>query len=175
MILLAGSTILARTATPSGRISQNLKFPGQSDQFGLTSEFFAYQAALAGMYEIQAGVLALSKGWDSQVKAFGRCMVRDHGAANNQLLKMVGSSIPLPQRLDASHQAQLDKLKGLEGYQFDAGYGEEMMKGHQKVVDLFIKATTSLRVSAELRAFARGMLPTLQEHNAQARARHQRV
>jgi len=169
MKLLISMMCLAATAL-AAQPAPSPKSPGMADQTELTSQSFVTQAQMAGMFEVESGALAQSQGVDAQVKAFGHRMVTEHAAMNTQLLQVVGASMPMPRKLDAEHQARLDKLKSLQGQAFDTAYSDEMMKGHEKAIDLFTKAGTSLRVSTELQLFARNALPALQQHQMLAMA-----
>ena len=54
----------------------------------LTSQQFVSDAAAGGMKEIFLSNLALEKSTNADVKGFARHMVKDHGAANNKLMKI---------------------------------------------------------------------------------------
>jgi len=47
---------------------------------------FVQQAAASGQMEVQQGKMAASKASNAQVKAFGNMLVKDHTAANQQLM-----------------------------------------------------------------------------------------
>jgi predicted outer membrane protein len=82
--------------------------------------------------------------------------------------------IPAPVRLDAQHEATLQKLESKTGKEFDAAYAEEMATGQQETVALFRQASVATGMEASLQAFARDLLPTLEEHSrlaAQLRAK----
>lgn len=67
-------------------------------------------------------------------------MVDDHTKTTNQLSELVKQNdinAELPNALDEQHQATLDKLKNLEGKDFDRTYVSEQVKAHEKAVDLF--------------------------------------
>src|SRR6185369_3563928 len=59
-------------------------------------EFFT-KAAGGGMFEVEVGKLAESKASDPQVKSFGSMLVKDHGAANEELKALAsrkGAQLP---------------------------------------------------------------------------------
>lgn len=58
---------------------------------------FAQRAAESGMMEVEHGRMAASKATNAQVKAFGNKLVKDHTAANNQLMAIAKrKNITLP-------------------------------------------------------------------------------
>jgi putative membrane protein len=157
MAFLATGAFAAQPAATSSS-------PAVDDQAAVSSQAFVAQAAMAALFEIQAGILAQSQGVDARVKDFGHRMVMDHTAAHTQLQQAVGSNTMLPAKLDAGHQEKLDKLRALQGQAFDVAYSDDMMKGHEQAVALFTRASTSLQVGPDLQAYARTTLPTLQQH-----------
>src|SRR5688572_29726238 len=52
---------------------------------------FVVKAADAGLYEVQAAQLALTKGTSKAVKDFATRMINDHGAANDELKALATS------------------------------------------------------------------------------------
>jgi putative membrane protein len=124
---------------------------------------FVKTAALDGMTEVELGKLAASKSNTSDVKRFAQKMVQDHGQANQQLTAIARSKgLPLPTKLDAQHEAMVKELSAKSGAAFDSAYASHMAKAHTKAVALFEAAAQSS--DAELAAFAKQTLPTLQQH-----------
>lgn len=56
----------------------------------LTSQQFVSDAAVGGMKEIFLSELALNESTNADIKGFARHMVKDHGNANNKLMKIAG-------------------------------------------------------------------------------------
>lgn len=124
---------------------------------------FVNMAVQAGMAEVEAGKLALSKSQDPQVRSFAERMVADHSKANSELAGLAGArGIDTPKQLDADHRAMLDALQAKSGADFDTAYSQHMNMDHTKAIALFEGASRS--EDAELAGFARKTLPTLQEH-----------
>jgi putative membrane protein len=71
-----------KPAQPAGRDSQAAK-PGTVTS---DDQEFAQKAAASGRMEVQQGKMAASKASNAQVKAFGNMLVKDHTAANQQLM-----------------------------------------------------------------------------------------
>lgn len=137
----------------------------------ITSEIFVEKAAQAGMYEVEAGRVALSRSTDPGVRAFAERMVTDHGAAVAELSGAVaGTSYPAPRKLDVEHQARLKKLNNASAGRFDAAYGKDMLDGHELTLTLFTQASSATEVTPNLRGFARKTLPTLQSHYEAAKS-----
>ena len=130
---------------------------------GATPETFVKTASEDGLTEVALGKLALSKSSNNDVKQFAQKMVQDHGQANQQLASLAKSKgLAVPTKLDAQHEAMVKSLSAKSGAAFDSSYAEHMAKGHSKAVALFEAASTSS--DADLAAFAKKTLPTLQEH-----------
>ena len=70
--------------------------------------------------------------------------------------------LTVPTKLDAQHEAMVKALSAKSGAAFDSAYADHMAKGHTKAVALFESASQSS--DADLAAFAKQTLPTLQQH-----------
>lgn len=124
---------------------------------------FVKMAAQAGMTEIEAAKVALSKSKDPAIRSFAERMVNDHGSANLELASLAkAKGIDTPQRLDAEHKAMIDALRAKSGSDFDAAYSQHMNMDHDKAIALFEGASRS--ADPEFAGFARKTLPKLQEH-----------
>jgi len=125
---------------------------------------FASKAAVLGMAEVALGKMASTKGTNSQIKDFGKMMVKDHGKANAELMSIAKTkNITLPAALDAEHQAKSDSLTKLSGKDFDKGYVQVMIEGHKKTLAL-MQSEASNGKDAELKAFAAKTAPVVQMH-----------
>ncbi len=144
--------------------------PHQQEVTGITADpaTFVKMAAQGGLTEVALGKIAMTKGRDPSVRAFGERMVKDHGTANAELSGIAkNKGIEAPSALDSQHQMIVDKLSA-KGADFDKAYSIQMMAGHDKTLALFEAATKSS--DAELAAFAKKTLPTLKEHKRLAQA-----
>ena len=95
---------------------------------------FVVKAAQGGMTEVQLGHLASEKGTSSDVKSFGAQMVADHGKANDELKSIAtAKGIVISDKLDAKHQAMVEKMTALSGAAFDKAYVDEMEIGRAHV------------------------------------------
>ena len=124
---------------------------------------FVSKAAQAGMTEVEAGKVALSKSKDPEIRSFAQRMVNDHGSANLELASLAkAKGIDAPRKLDAEHQAVIDSLRSKSGADFDSAYSQHMNMDHDKAIALFEGASKS--TDPEFAGFARKTLPKLQEH-----------
>ena len=62
--------------------------------------------------------------------------------------------------ISSSHQSKVDKLKGLNGADFDKQYGSDQLAAHKDAVDLFERSSKS-GDNADLKAWATKTLPPL--------------
>lgn len=130
---------------------------------------FVSRAGMSGMAEVQMGNLALQKATNAEVKAFAQRMVTDHGKANEELQQLATTKgLALPAELDADHKGALDHLTNLSGAEFDKSYMQHMVEDHDKAVAEFEKASTGTG-DADIKAWAGKTLPTLQDHQRQAK------
>jgi len=132
---------------------------------------FVKNAAIGGMYEVQAGQLAAQKGTSAEVKQMAQHIVADHTQANEKLMSLAQAKgiQDLPTELDAKHQKKLDHLKKLSGVQFDREYSTMMVSDHKEDIKAFEKQAKS-GMDSDLKQFASTTLPTLNQHLAMAQA-----
>jgi putative membrane protein len=98
---------------------------------------FARKAAETNMAEIRLGELALERAQSADVKQFARMMVDEHTKASQELEAAVrGTSIELPEEVDAAHQQLMSRLGSLRGAEFDREYMTAMVDGHKDARDL---------------------------------------
>jgi putative membrane protein len=125
---------------------------------------FAREAATGGMSEVELGRLAVERGTDPAVKAFGQQMVDDHSKANVELQTIAAQAgVTLPGQIDPKEKATYAKLSALSGAAFDRAYIDDMIKDHKADVAAFEKASRAPGDSP-FKKFAADKLPTLREH-----------
>jgi putative membrane protein len=109
---------------------------------------FINQMSIAGMAEVQLGMLASERGMNPDVKAFGQMMVKDHSQANKELTQIAAQlKVQPPKDPDATHRDLANRLSKLQGAEFDREYMTAMVQGHEEVLK-------------ELRAFTGNQLTT---------------
>jgi putative membrane protein len=127
---------------------------------------FLVKAAEGGMTEVELGQIAQQKASSQDVKQFGARMVDDHSKADTELKGIAQQQgVSIPTKLDARHQAAVDKLSKLSGADFDRAYVNDMVKDHQADEAEFQKASTSAQ-DPQVKDFASKTLPVIQSHLA---------
>lgn len=132
---------------------------------------FMEKAASAGLYEVQAGQLALQKAADPNLKDFAQHMVDDHTKANSELTALAQKkNVTVPTAPEKSEQSMLDTLnKKAAGKKFDAAYRKQMVDTHKKAVSLFDNEARNGK-DPDVKAWATQTLPKLQQHGGMAEA-----
>jgi len=131
---------------------------------------FVHEAAAGGMAEVALGKLAADKATSPDVKQFGQRMADDHGKANDELKALAAQKgITLPADVDPAAKATEARLSKLSGAAFDKAYMQDMVKDHDKDVAAFKHASTAA-ADADLKSWAAKTLPTLQDHQQQAKS-----
>ena len=107
---------------------------------------FVRDVALKNVAEIELSRMALDKAASPDVKSFAQRMVDDHSAAGDKLKSVVsGQPIDWPAQLDDRSRKIADELAKKHGMDFDRGYVEAMVEGHQ---DLAAKLEARLDVQS---------------------------
>ncbi|MGZ3871504.1 MAG: DUF4142 domain-containing protein [Mucilaginibacter sp.] len=129
---------------------------------------FAVKAAAGGLAEVELGKLAQQKGSTAAIKNFGAMMVKDHSAANKELIALAKSKqIALPDSLDAPSKKLKADLEAKSGQEFDKAYASAMVEDHEEDISDFVRATKVAKYP-EIAAFAQKTLPVLKMHLAEA-------
>ncbi len=136
---------------------------------------FAVMAADGGLLEEQLGRLAQSNAASEQVRAFGKQMIDDHGAANNEL-EMIAQkkNIAIPESLSSDSKSTYDDLAKKKGADFDKAYCDAMVNDHKEDISLF-KKEAEKGEDAELKSWAQNKLATLEHHLQMAEAAQKSV
>ncbi len=125
---------------------------------------FMVRAASGGMSEVDLGNIAIKRGHNANVRAFGAMMVADHSKANKQLTNLADSDrISLPAFAAKDEQKLSEALMKKSGNDFDMAYADAMVKDHQEDIKDFEKEIKSAK-GADIKAFAQNTLPVLQRH-----------
>ncbi|HEY6927337.1 MAG TPA: DUF4142 domain-containing protein [Steroidobacteraceae bacterium] len=128
-----------------------------------TSTEFASTAAQDGTVEVALAGLALRKSSNDQVRQFAERMMQDYARSNSRLDLIVKcEGLVLPTKLDAKHNAAIEKLDAASGSAFDTAYLRHTGEKHSRSVALFESASRS--GDPDVAAFARSSLAMLQEH-----------
>ena len=137
----------------------------------LDTEDFAKQAGAAGAAEVELGKLAQQRATNPEVKAYAQRMVADHTKANKELMAAAKTkNVEVRSEPDLMHKAMMEKFERQKAdADFDHDFMQQMVRDHEKAVELFENASTSTNVDPEFRALAKKTLPTLQEHLEEAK------
>ena len=140
----------------------------QPDRVTAEDREFLAAAIRAGLAEVQLAGLALERSQDVLVRGFAARLVREHRAANRQLLSLaVAAGMMAPARMDQRHQALYQQLARLAGNAFDRRYMQGRVRDHEAAVALF--ATEATRPRGPVDALAGQLLPMLRRHLELAR------
>lgn len=125
---------------------------------------FIKKAANGGMTEVELGKIAAKNGKRDDVKNFGERMVKDHGKANDDLKSVASKmNIEIPDKVNAKHQAMIDKFSKMSGESFDAAYVKDMIEDHKKDIAEFEKAQGEVK-NEDLKKFITDTIPVMKEH-----------
>ncbi len=125
---------------------------------------FIKKAANGGMTEVELGKIAAKKGQKDEVKSFGEQMVKDHGKANDDLKGVASKmSVDVPEKVNAKHQATIDKFSKMSADSFDAAYVKEMVKDHKNDIAEFESAQKEVK-NEDLKKFIGDTIPVMKGH-----------
>jgi putative membrane protein len=141
----------------------------KDDKLARADRKFLQEAAEHGMFEVQIGQLASSKGKNPDVKSFGTTLVNDHTNANNELVQLANNKkVELPAAPPRGKRNDLEKMGKLSGDEFDRRFVREVgIKHHEQDIKKFEKASENAK-DPELKAWVDKTLPKLREHLATA-------
>ena len=123
-----------------------------------------------GLLEISAAQLASEKSKSVPVQQFAQLMYQSYARSNDSLRQIAwANNFTLPTQPDPKGQAVLEKLRDLEGPEFDKVYSHEMRKAHKKATQRFDAAAQSAPDPA-VQAFAQSQLPAIRDRFRIARS-----
>jgi len=135
----------------------------------LVGLLIAVPAAEANLAEVKLGELAEQRAASDSVKQFGKRMATDHQKAYDELKQIASQKgVAVPTALDRGHQRLYDRQAKLSGADFDRAYMKDMVKEHDRDVKAFRKEADAGK-DPDVRSWAAKTLPTLQEHQQQAK------
>jgi putative membrane protein len=133
-----------------------------------TARHFIIVASINNLQEVSAGQLAVQKAKNADVVAFGQMMVKDHGAAEQQLMRLAKrKGYDIPPEATGGIQPDLNLKNATNN--FDALFIHAMLAGHGNTVQVFENYATTGK-DPDVRAFALQTLPTLKAHLADIKA-----
>lgn len=140
------------------------------DRLSHADKSFIKDAAVGGLFEVEAAQVASERARDPAVRTFAEMLATQHGAANSELKQLAGSrNVDLPGELPMLKQHAVDKLRKTPPEKFDHEFVNEVgIKDHEKDIKRFEKASREVK-DPEVRAWAEKTLPTLRRHLDEAR------
>ena len=126
----------------------------------------------ANTAEIDAAKLAKDKAQNPQVKQFAQQMIKDHSAMNAELAKNLELKLldnDESQRIRQDALDSLEKLKGMQGAQFDKAYIDKQVAMHEEVVSMMQDELIPNAQNPQLKAALDKAAPKVQSHLKAAR------
>ena len=149
------------------------KLPNGQNQATAVNDTAGIRMAVQSNFtEVALGRLADDRASSSQVKDFGKQMVSDHDAMNDQWVKVASRyhmRIMNPGAdFGPNGKEAIDRLEKLKGSEFDQGYMMEMIRDHEQNLSDFQRLQYSAR-DPEIRDLAASGVSTIQQHLTLAR------
>jgi putative membrane protein len=123
---------------------------------------FIKMAAKANLEEAHLGQMAEHQASQQGVKDFGQELSNDHATAYRELSALAnkaGEKIPTA----LGEDKEIDRLMRFDGTQFDSAFLNEEVQAHKSVIAAF-KDEAEHGENADLKAWAKNMIPTLEGH-----------
>lgn len=139
-----------------------------------TDPQIAHIAYTAGVIDVEAAKLALSKTKNADVKAFAESMQKDHEAVNDMALALIKKLNVTPednatsQALSKAGQAKRVELGKLVGAAFDKAYVENEVAYHQQVNGALETLLIPSADNADLKSLLETGLKLFQGHQQHA-------
>lgn len=142
-----------------------------SSLLSATDRELLQQMAQGGLYEVEAGRLALQRASSGAIRSYAQMLVNHHTAVNKELaLLLQAKQLAGPTRLAADKQARLKHLQQLSGAAFDRDFIRLAgIEDHRAHLAVFQRAASEAQ-DADVKAWAAKTLPTLRGHLQQAQA-----
>ena len=160
-IAIGSAAVLALTSATS--FAAEKEKSADAGKSSLDAKFIK-KAANGGMTEVELGEIAAKKGQKDEVKSFGERMVKDHGKANDDLKNVASKmNVDVLGKVNAKHEAVIDKFSKMSAGSFDAAYVKEMVKDHKNDIAEFERAQNEVK-NEDLKKFISDTIPMMKEH-----------
>jgi putative membrane protein len=168
---VVAAALIALAAPVHAQTSMPAPATAESGPVSAATKQFVTNAAMTDMFEIQAGRLAIRKTDDPAYLDFAQLMIADHTKTTEELKKMVPQlqGVQLPQDLDSTPKAKIDKLSSLSGAPFERQYKTDNVEGHKQAIAMFQNYAQS-GDNSDLKKWAGDTLPLLKTHLQHAEA-----
>lgn len=163
-------------ASPAGAQEQGKQAPGKDEKKPSLTD--AETQAMARLHhgntmEVDMGKLGTERARSPEVKSFAARMVRDHKKADDKLMALArkhGLTLAAPAPRDDAEKRQMDeqsaamnKLRQLEGEEFDREFMTAMVKDHERTLQLVSDSRAQAKDPALL-ALLKSVQPVIQKH-----------
>ncbi len=160
---LLTSAVLAVMLLAGGAVAVDSVGSGASK----ASESFVRNAAIASIFEIEAGKLAIHRSDDRNIHNFANDIITSHREIKEELGKVVVNSTvgenSIPDEVDEKHAEILKKLKTSTRENFEVEFITAQKNAYNDIVALFESYSKNGDDEA-LKEFAAKTLPELKEH-----------
>ena len=133
---------------------------------GRTTEGFLTNAAIADMYEIEAGRIASERAKSADLKAMGKMLVTDHTKMSSEMktaAASAGANVTLPTQMDERRQGLIDNLKQAPADGFDQVFIGQQVAAHEESLTLH-QTYAENGDNAALKALAAKNRPVIEKH-----------
>ena len=138
----------------------------QGDEITREDKEFLKNASEMGITEVELGKLAMERGSNEEVKAFGKKMMSDHKMANERLEKLAKKKkVELKMESTSAQKQMLSAFEKKSGAEFDKEFWEHVAKDHESAIKTFQDAAKDAK-DADVKAFAEETLPALKKHHS---------
>ena len=129
----------------------------------------------ANTYDMETGQLAVSHSRSSDIRDFGRMLVRDHRAVRSQGRDLAKSlnvrpTPPANFALAREHAAAMRKLRALRGRAFDRAFLQHEVDFHNAVIDAVTKTLLPAIQNAQLKDLVTKVAPAFVAHRDKAQS-----
>ncbi len=156
---LAGVCCFALLAIPA--LAQSTKLSPRDKEF-------LKMAAVSNMTEAHFGEMAESRAAHAGVKDFGQTLAKDHTKAYQELTALDSKlGQPIPKGINIRRDRAIEQLAALKGKKFDGQFLRDEVRDHERAIATF-KREAQRGQDPEVKAYATGVLPTMEEHLREA-------
>ena len=156
---IAVASVLAAALSLSGIVTGHA-----AEKVSDKDKAFVAMVSQGGMYEVELGKVAETKGSRQDIKDQGNTEMHDHMLVGEKLKSIAtAAGLPFPDALNAEFQARLDRMKGLSGAAFDSAYIKDMKAIHDADGAAFAKEAKEGE-NPDLKAFAAETHRIVQRH-----------
>jgi putative membrane protein len=125
---------------------------------------FMMKASETHLAEISSGRVVLQKSDNVDVRDYANMMVRDHGAALEELADlMVNKNVKLSNTVAAELQKDINRMNALTGPELDREFMNMMVAEHLKAIELFRDSEETAQ-NPDVKKYIDDMLPRLEMH-----------